>query len=81
MAKHCETCRCHEFPLPEHHGPNPPKKGDVIKNRLTGEFGVVESVQEENLPWHEGGVPFVKGSGYWHYYDITCRFASDEVKT
>lgn len=73
MSKHCDTCRCHEHPLPAHYGSNPPKVGDVIKNRLTGEIGMVASVQEENLPNHSGGVPYVAGNGYWHYYDIIGR--------
>lgn len=65
MSKHCNTCRCHEVPLPE-----PVHVGQWIRDRLTGEIGQVESLNPPNPPWHNGGTPYVKDRGYWHYYDI-----------
>jgi hypothetical protein len=67
--RHCTTCRCHESPPPV-----PVRPGDTIMNRLTGQVGIVDSVQEPNPPWHNGGTPFVKvgekPDGYWHFYDV-----------
>ena len=80
MTKHCDTCRCHEIPTPK-----PVKAGDTIKDRLTGEIGVVQFTQAPNPPWHNGGVPFVrvehdvKASGYWHYYDQVVSAAPEDV--
>lgn len=46
-------------------GPHAMKIGDRIVNTENGEHGVVLSITSRNLPWHEGGVPFV-GTGYWY---------------
>ncbi len=35
------------------------EKGDVIVSR-DGEVGTVESLQEPNPPWHDGGAPVVR---------------------
>ena len=61
--------RSYEYPTPP-----PVKPGDIIRNRITGQLGYVESVCQPNLPWHNGGQPMVlvneKMDGCWHYYDL-----------
>jgi len=47
------------------------KRPKRVINMLTGEVGVVSGFSAPNLPWHEGGVPYVRDKrgemGYWYF--------------